>query len=262
MELFTEVQKVDNSRGTVVIVHGAGEYFGRYGWLARRLNEEGYSVIGGDLPGLGRSYGLKGHIHDFTEYYRTVDGWIKQAMEDRAPVYLLGHSMGGLIAIRYLEEYRPEGVKGVILTSPCLALVQKVSSFLEGVVSLFDKVYPSFRLDSGLKAENVSKDPVIVEQYGTDPLIVRKVSVRWYVGLKKAMKESFTRIDAYPEIPTLIMQAGLDRIVDQWMTRQWAEVLHIREKEYLEWPDLYHEIFNEPEKEEVFAKVRQFLQKH
>lgn len=258
MGIYKENQKVDSSLGTFVIIHGSGEYFGRYKWLANRLNQAGYSVIGGDLPGLGRSSGKKGHIDSFKDYYEVVHDWVTEAAGQEGPVFLLGHSMGGVIVIRYLEEYKPK-VKGVILTSPCLGLAKKVSPFLEGLVHFLNGVYPSLCLSAGILPEQVSKDVQIVEQYGTDPLILKKVSVRWYLELKKAMEESFTRIDHYPQVPTLVMQAGDDQIVDKEITGKWVESLRNSKKEYIQWPTLYHELFNEPEKEQVFEKMENWV---
>lgn len=169
MRIYQEIHQVEQAIGTVVIIHGSGEYFGRYQWLTQKLNESGFHVIGGDLPGLGRSYGKKGHIDHFDDYYKVVDKWVKEARQFYTPVFLFGHSMGGLIVIRYLEKFKGEGIAGVIVTSPCLGLVRKVSPFLEGIAGIFNRIYPSLRLPAGILPEHVSKDPEIVHQYGTDP---------------------------------------------------------------------------------------------
>ncbi len=261
MNIYKEVHQVEQAKGTVVIIHGAGEYFGRYQWLAQKLNESGYNVIGGDLPGLGRSYGKKGHIDGFNDYYKIVDEWVKEALQFHIPVFLFGHSMGGLIVIQYMDNYRNESIDGVIVTSPCLGLVRKVSPFLEGIVGIFDRFHPSFSLPSGILPEYVSKDPVIVHEYGTDPLIIKKVSVRWYLELKRAMESSMKDSSKYPQIPTLVMQAGKDKIVDQEKTRKWVEGLFISQLHYIEWPELYHELFNEPEKEKVYLKMVDWMKK-
>lgn len=261
MNIYKETHLIHQARGTLVLVHGAGEHIGRYKWLIKKLNELQYCVIGGDLPGLGRSEGKKGHIDAFQEYYHTVDQWVNEAYALQPPVYLLGHSMGGLIVIRYLEEYRPDLVKGVILSSPCLGLVRKVSPILEGIAWGLNRLSPSLCLPSGILPEQVSKDPVIVEEYAKDPLICRKVSVRWYQELKKEMKLSFSEIARFPRIPTLVMQAGQDQIVTREMTKKWAGELPDSQCTFMEWPGLYHELFNEPEKEEVFAKLADWLKK-
>lgn len=261
MTIYKEIHQVDQAKGTVVIVHGSGEHFGRYQWLRQKLNNAGFHVIGGDLPGLGCSYGKKGHIDDFNDYYKIVDEWVSEAHQFHMPVFLLGHSMGGLIVIRYLERYQEVGLKGVIVTSPCLGLVRKVSPFLEGIVGIINLFYPSFCMPSGILPEQVSKDPKIVHQYRTDPLICKKVSVRWYLELKKEMESSIGEIDKYPHIPTLVMQAGRDKIVDQEKTKKWVENLSIPQFQYIEWPELYHELFNEPEKEKVYKNMVEWMKK-
>lgn len=262
MNIYKEIHQVEQPKGTVVIIHGSGEYFGRYQWVAKKLNEAGYCVFGGDLPGLGRSYGKKGHIDHFADYYHIVNQWVNEARKIQEPVFLFGHSMGGLLVIRYLERYPSEVLKGVIVTSPCLGLVRKVSPFLEGMVGIFNRFHPSLCLPSGIRPEHVSRDPAIVHQYQTDPLIIKKVSVRWYLELKKEMELSIEETDLYPSIPTLVMQAGKDQIVDQRKTKNWVERMYNNSPiQYIEWPELYHELFNEPEKEEVFEKLADWMKK-
>jgi lysophospholipase len=260
MSLYSEKWPVDKELGTVVVVHGAGEYFVRYHWLAGKLNEAGYSVLGGDLPGLGRSGGSKGHIDRFEDYCAALDEWVAAARQHARPLFLLGHSMGGLIVTRYIQERKPD-VNGVILSSPCLGLVRTVSPVLESIASLLNTIYPSFKLPSGIKAGDVSRDSGIAVEYGRDPYITKLVSVRWYKELVRAMNLASEEIHSYPDVPTLIMQAGADRIVRAAVTRQWVEKLSIQNKEYIEWEEMYHELFNEPEKEEVMQKTIEWMNK-
>ncbi|WP_051330965.1 alpha/beta hydrolase [Aneurinibacillus terranovensis] len=250
MKIFQEVWPTAEARGTVVIVHGAGEYFARYHWLARELNQAGYSVIGGDLPGLGRSGGKRGHIQRFEDYYKALDQWLQTAFQGKRPLFLLGHSMGGLIVIRYMQEKKPD-VEGVILSSPCLELARNIHPVLAAVASLFDVCLPSLTLSAGIAAGDVSRDRTIAERYGNDSYITKRVSVRWYKQLVRAMRFARLQQNEYPGVRTLIMQAGADRIVNAAATRKWSQALPISDKQYWEWEGLYHEIFNEPEKEEI-----------
>lgn len=250
MKIYREVWPVEQERGCIVIVHGAGEYFARYYWLANKLNEAGYSVIGGDLPGLGRSKGRKGHIGRFEEYYAALDEWTTEAKRRQRPLFLLGHSMGGLIVTRYAETAQPD-VDGIILSSPCLGLARRISPALVGMASVLNRVSPALRLSAGIKADEVSRDRDVTLKYIEDPYITTKVSVRWYKEMEKAMRLAAEEAKRYPDVPTLVMQAGADKIVNAATTKAWAKKLPVSVKQYIEWPDCYHEIFNEPEKEEV-----------
>ncbi|MFT9848171.1 alpha/beta hydrolase [Aneurinibacillus sp. REN35] len=259
MEIYHEIWPVDEERGSIVIVHGAGEYFVRYHWLVQQLNEAGYSVFGGDLPGLGRTKGRKGHIERFEAYYAAVDTWIERASKRKRPLFLLGHSMGGLIVARYAEAVHPD-VDGIILSSPCFGLSRNISPALEGIASILNRITPAFRLSAGIKAGDVSRDQTVTLRYTEDPHITTKVSVRWYKELQKAMRLAKEEIEDYPDVPTLVMQAGADRIVSPTTTKLWMDSLPISCKRYVEWPDCYHEIFNEPEKNEVINTLLQWMQ--
>jgi lysophospholipase len=260
MALYTEILQADkeNEKGTAVIVHGAGEYFARYVWLSHKLNQAGFTVIGGDLPGHGRSPGKRGHIDRFVDYYTAVDHWLSKAQPQMGPVILIGHSMGGLVVTRYMQERKP-AVDGVVLSSPCLGLLREVSPVLEGAAAVMNCLAPSFTISAGITADSVSRDRDIAERYRTDPHINIKVSVRWYKELKKAMQLAELQIEEYKAIPTLIMQAGDDRIVDAFTTKEWAHRLPIKDKQYYEWAGLFHEIFNEPEKETVVQYMLEWI---
>lgn len=258
MNIYTECHPVAEARGTVVLVHGAGEYFARYEWLYGKLNQAGYHVVGGDLPGLGRSGGRRGHIDDFTQYYEAVDQWMDKAHTYGKPIVLMGHSMGGLTVIRYMEERQPQ-LSGVVLSSPCLGLARRIPQWLEGLASALHAVTPRLCLPSGIGAHEVSRDPLIAKRYGSDPYITTRVSVRWYKQLVLAMEAAYQEADRYPDIPTLVMQAGDDKIVDADAVRRWRARLSGSCIEYVEWDGLYHEIFNEPEKEAVVARMISWL---
>ncbi|WP_096467801.1 alpha/beta hydrolase [Aneurinibacillus soli] len=261
MNIYTECHMATHAHAIIVLVHGAGEYFARYEWLAGRLNEAGYHVIGGDLPGLGRSEGRRGHIDDFHQYYRAIDEWLARAYVYEKPVFLIGHSMGGLISIRYMEEKQPD-IAGVVLSSPCLGLVRSIPPWLNGLASMLNAVVPRLRLSAGIGADEVSRDSLVAERYGTDPYITTRVSVRWYKQLSLAMEAAYQEADQYPAIPTLLMQAGDDRIVDVEAVRRWVRSQPVECIDYVEWSGLYHEIFNEPEKTKVVDQLLSWLADH
>ncbi len=250
--------EVEEARGVMVIVHGAGEHHGRYQWLAQKWNEHGLDVVMGDLPGQGRTRGKRGHIQSFTHYLDTIGEWLEEAGKKGLPVFLFGHSMGGLAAIRLLMERKP-ALFGVVLSSPCLALKKPPAKAKELMTKAFHRVAPTFSAKSGIRTELVTRNEDIREAYLKDELRVTTVTARWYQELVKAMRTA----NHYPEkvinTPMLVMQAGEDFLVDKLAVRDWFDNIELTEKHYKEWPGLYHELFNEPERDEVFRHAVGFI---
>jgi lysophospholipase len=248
------------AKGVIVIVHGAMEHHGRYKWLSQMWRSAGYHVIMGDLPGQGMTTrAFRGHIDSFDEYLDEVRKWIDEAFSYSLPVFLLGHSMGGLISIRLLqlEEW---DIAGVILSSPCLGLAVPVSKYANAASRGLNVIYPKFRIDAGLRPEMATRNQEIQESDFNDTLYITKVSVRWYRELYQAMKEAFEDIPEFQDVPMLLMQAGEDKIVDKRPVREWFNYNLCNEKIYKEWPKLYHEIFNEPERADVFQYALSFVE--
>lgn len=247
------------AKAVIVIVHGAMEHHRRYGWLIEMWRLAGFHVIMGDLPGQGMTTrSSRGHIDSFDEYIFEVKDWIQAAYQFDLPVFLVGHSMGGLIAIRLLQEERMR-LAGVILSSPCLGLVKKPSKLLEFLSRGLNVIVPSLRLDSGVSVDLATRNTDVREADSNDTLYVTRVSVRWYRELSHAIKLAFEKLDRIQDVPLLVMQGGEDLIVDKKMVNEWFNLAPFSEKRFKEWPKCYHEIFNEPEREEVFEYTKDFV---
>jgi lysophospholipase len=247
------------AKAVIVMVHGAMEHHRRYGWLIEMWRAAGFHIIMGDLPGQGMTTrSRRGHIDSFDDYIFEVKDWIQAAYRYDLPVFLLGHSMGGLIAIRLLQEERLN-IAGTILSSPCLGLVKTPSKFLNALSFGLNIVYPSLRLNSGLTVEDATRNADVREADVNDTLYITKVSVRWFRELNDAMKLAFDHLDEIQDVPMLVMQAGDDKIVSKKTVREWFNGVPLSEKRFKEWQKCYHEIFNEPEREEVFEYAKDFV---
>lgn len=253
--------EVEQPKGVIVIVHGAAEHHGRYKWLVEMWKLSGYHVVMGDLPGQGTTTRRRGHIQSFDEYIIEVNAWIKEAKIYGLPLCLLGHSMGGLILIRALQEKHQE-VKAILLSSPCLGTVYKPNKAIELASKGLNIFAPSLKVDSKLNVEIATRNKEVQEIDQNDSLYVTKVSIRWYRELKKAMEEAQKQIKNFQDVPLLLMQGGEDKIVDKSLVKEWFNKVDIKEKSYKEWKDLYHEIFNEPEREKVFETAKRFFDAH
>ncbi|GKU84810.1 alpha/beta hydrolase [Niallia sp. NCCP-28] len=247
------------AKAVIVIVHGAMEHHRRYGWLIETFRLSGFHVVMGDLPGQGMTTRSKrGHVDSFDEYTIEIKDWIQAAYQFELPVFLLGHSLGGLASIRLLQQEKLK-IAGLILSSPCLGLINYPSKFLGALSILLNKIAPKLRMNSGLTIDLATRNEAIREMDCNDTLYVTKVSVRWYRELIIAIKQAFTDVAKTQDIPLLLMQGGGDLVVDKKMVKTWFNMVPLSEKRYKEWPECYHEIFNEPEREEIFEYAKDFI---
>lgn len=250
-------------RGVVVIVHGLSEHHGRYEWLIQQFLAADYHVVMGDLPGQGLSTGRRGHISSFTDYIDVLSAWLDTAFAYQLPVYVVGHSLGGLISIHTMIQRRP-AIQAWVVSSPCLGIMSRPPNWLRTLTDYADPMLASYRVR--IKKHSYNSDATRNKQQlardARDPLMVKKVSFHWYNELEKAIEEAFRDVDHVPDSPLMVMQAGDDKIVDKIQAYQWYERLTVPDKTYKEWPGLYHELFNEPERETVFSEVLAFLQRH
>ncbi|MDV2886020.1 alpha/beta hydrolase [Alkalihalophilus pseudofirmus] len=251
--------EISEPRGVIVMVHGAGEHHGRYMWLAKKWNDHGFDVVMGDLPGQGKTRGTRGHVQSFNQYLDAVDEWMLEAKKKDLPIILFGHSMGGLVCVRSLMERNHTHITGVILSSPCLGLSSPPPKTKALATKLLHRVAPTFSAKSGLRTEHCTRNEEVREAYLKDELRVTRVTARWYQELTKAMHLANRYPEKMPNLPILVMQSGEDYIVDQIAVRDWFDHLLLTEKSYKEWEGLYHEIFNEPEREEVFRYAIGFV---
>ncbi|RSK57858.1 alpha/beta hydrolase [Bacillus canaveralius] len=247
------------AKAVIVMVHGAMEHHRRYGWLIEMWRLSGFHVIMGDLPGQGMTTrSRRGHIDSFDEYLTEVKDWIQAAYQFNLPVFLVGHSLGGLISIKLLQEVELN-IAGVILSSPCLGLVEYPSKMLNAISLGLNLIVPAFRIDSGLTVDMATRNEDVRDADLNDSLYITKVSVRWYREMISAMKEVYENMEATQDIPMLVMQAGNDKIVNKANVKDWFNQVPLSEKRFKEWPNCYHEIFNEPEREDVFEYAKDFV---
>jgi alpha-beta hydrolase superfamily lysophospholipase len=246
-------------RALIIIVHGLAEHCLRYERLAEYLNRQGYAVCALDLPGHGQSDGPRGFINSFDDYLAAVLGLRDKmaAQYQHRPVILLGHSMGGLVSARLVQRSQ-EGFAGLVLSAPALAVAPEPSALLKFLVRLLSKLLPKLgvlQLDSNA----VSRDEAVVAAYVADPLnYMGKTPARTVAEMFAAMAAS-EEAASEMKLPVLLMHGEADSMTAVNGSRSLYEQAAAPDKTLQIYPGLYHEIFNEPEWEQVYADLLAWL---
>ncbi len=249
--------------GVLVFIHGLAEHSGRYLNPVRHFVARGWACLGFDCRGHGRSPGPRVHVGSFDEFLADV-GEARRLARIRhpdAPLYLIGHSQGGLLAILYALR-NDELVDGVIASSPFLGFHPDIrpTTLVSRAARVLSRLTPRVMVDTKLDAAALSRDPTVVEAYQTDALISNRVSIGWADAVADTHRAA---LDEAPRlaVPALIMQAGADRIVDPDATRDWVAAAPGNLVEYVEWSGYFHELFNEPllDRRPVFDRMGEWL---
>jgi alpha-beta hydrolase superfamily lysophospholipase len=248
-------------RAALLFVHGLAEHSSRYRLPIEFLTPLGYACYALDLRGHGQSEGLRVHVQSFNDYLDDVAAVLREIRERHPglPIALLGHSMGGLVAIRFVLE-QPTQVSAVVVSSPSLAAhaSSQPPQHLVRIAKILSLLWPTCLFPSRLDTAAISKDEEVVKAYTEDPQVSRKVSARWFTSWLVAQREAFARAGLL-RVPMLLMQSGADRLVDPQATQRFADLAPPELVSFYTWPGLYHEMFNEPERQRVFQLVESWL---
>ncbi len=262
LKLYFQAWQTDQpQKGLVCLEHGLGEHSGRYAYWAGLLNQAGYSVLASDLRGHGKSEGQRGHVSSYNEYFQDIDLLLHEA-EDRyshLPRFLYGHSLGAMIFAHYvlLQQHQLSGVILTALSNKSSLAEQKVKVL---IVKLLGSVAPTIPLSTGLVPATLSRDPEVVSKYINDPLVHHLSSLGWGKATLASIKYSDEHAREWT-LPLLVMHGELDKLGYAEGSREFASSIH-GDCTLKIWPGLYHEIHNEPEKDQVFAYLRQWLDSH
>ncbi len=254
------------AHGTVQIVHGLGEHIGRYEGLAAALNAAGWHVAGHDLRGHGLSEGPRGQIageNTLLVDLAAVTDHLRNA--SAGPHVLLGHSLGGLIAARFVAESLMNSasrwardVDGLVLSSP--ALDPGLGRVRRMLVALLARIGPRLPLPNGLNAAWISRDTAVVRRYREDPLVHGRITPQLAQFIVHAGELVLNRAARW-NTPTLLMWAGADRCVAPAGSATFASRAPAAFVTAREFPVLFHEIFNEPERRTVIRQLTAWLQR-
>jgi acylglycerol lipase len=247
-------------KAVLMIVHGLGEHSGRYVNVVNHFVPMGFAVYGMDHPGHGKSHGTRKYVDTFEDFIDNVKAYFDriQGWQAGKPIFLVGHSMGGLISAVYLLDHQA-GLNGAILSGPSVKIPGNVSPVTVFIGKMLVALMPRLGL---LKTapEGVSRDPAVVQAYMDDPLVYKgKTTVRLAAEMLKAMQRVSGEA-AKITLPMLILQGGADWIVDPAGAKMLYDSVSSADKEIKIYDGLYHEIYNEPEHPQVLRDVERWIE--
>jgi alpha-beta hydrolase superfamily lysophospholipase len=225
-------------RSVVMIVHGLGEHSGRYRHVAKLLTDRGHAVRAADLRGHGESEGRRAHLESWDHYLDDVAADLVIHRKPGVPLVLLGHSLGGLVALSYALSERPDPDL-LVLSAP--ALDADLPKYKKVAARLLGRLVPKASLPTGLRGDQLSRDPAVGERYFADPLVHTRTALSLGRQALLAGERCRANLGAL-RVPTLVLHGGADTIVPPSISAPLAAVAGV-ERHVL--AEFRHEIFNE-----------------
>ena len=246
---------VAEANAHLLLVHGYAEHSGRYDHFAKFLNTKEISVTSFDQRGYGKSDGLKGYIDRFSTYISDLE---EIRAHIKAPVFLMGHSMGGLIATQYIQSHNDNQIKGLISSSSLLEIDPKLSPLLQALAPILGFLFPKLQTEK-LDKTYITRDPKELEKYMNDPLMyLGGTRARTGAEMLKAIQEArlgFNKIN----LPLLALHGDADRLTMPGGTKKLHADASSADKTLKIYPELYHELLNEPEKEMIMSDIASWI---
>jgi alpha-beta hydrolase superfamily lysophospholipase len=260
LHLYYRAWECAEATAGLIVVHGLSDHSGRFSDIGQRLAGNGVNVYAFDLRGHGASEGRRGHSARFDYFLQDVERFrreVESLTVGALPLFILGHSMGGLITLRYIEEY-DVALRGAVLTSPWLATGPSIPRWKILGAGVLNKILPSLPIDAGINPEFLSHDPDIVVQYREDPLVHRKITPRLFMEASTAMGLALHRSDRI-RIPLLFLLAGDDQIVDTRRSESFARSLSAPDVTVRVLTDYYHEVLKDFDRGQALKEIRAWI---
>jgi acylglycerol lipase len=251
-----------NVKAVLLIVHGLAEHSGRYMNIVNHFVPLGYAVYGVDHYGHGKSDGQRVFVERFEDYtvpLKTFFDMVKNWQPGK-PIFMLGHSLGVLIATYYLLDHQKE-LTGAVISAPSIKVSDTISPMTIKIGKLLSGIAPKAGL-LALDSTALSKDSAVVKAYVTDPLVYTgKVTSRLAAEMLRAMTRVTAEVGTI-SLPMIIVQGTADKIVDPDGAQMLYDMSSSTDKVLKRYDGLFHEVFNEPEREQVLTDVEEWLNSH
>lgn len=249
-------------KAVLLIIHGLAEHSGRYSNVVNHFVPLGYAVYALDHIGHGKSDGDRVYVERIEDYTDTLEIFVNIVQESQTdkPMFLVGHSMGGLIGSLYLLEHQND-FNGAVLSGSGVKVPDNISPMVVSIGKLLSNLTPKFGL-IGLNANDISRDPKVVEAYVNDPLVYTgKTTVRLATEMLRGM-ERVQQEAGKITLPLLLVHGSEDKLVDPDASQMLYDTVSSKDKTLIFYEGYYHEVFNDPKKDKVFADMEAWLEKH
>ncbi|MFP4461141.1 MAG: alpha/beta hydrolase [Thermotogota bacterium] len=250
--VYTVAYNCPDPLASVLIVHGLGEHIDRYERFAREMNEHRLDVYGFDNLGHGKSEGKRGHT-SIEHSFQIIDMMIERISSDHQdmPITLFGHSLGGLIGLRYIQE-NPSKIHVAAISAPAIILDEETEKRMEKNVRIA-KLLPFVTLNNNIKHEDISRNQSEVSAYSKDVLVHPKVSLKLALSIHKNVKTVNEKASAI-KTPILLLKGMSDNVVPPDNLEQFFEMLGSENKVISKYPGAYHETIYDPEHGDHFRQ--------
>ena len=249
-------------KAVLFLVHGLGEHCCRYENHVNYFVPKGYAIYGLDHLGHGKSDGQQEVIDRFTDYTDTLATYFKmvRGWQEGKPIFIMGHSMGGLITCYYLLDHQAD-FKGAILSAPAIKVSDSISSTTITMGKMLSVIAPKAGV-LALDPTGISRDPEVVKAYVEDPLVFHgKTPARLAAEMLKAMQRVTQEVEKIT-LPIIVVQGSEDKLVDPDGAQMLYDRAGSKDKTLKIYQGAYHEVHNEPERELMFKDEEAWLGKH
>lgn len=246
----------------VAIVHGYGDHSGRYLRVMADLVERGFATIAFDYRGHGKADGARADVGHWSDYLDDLDAFFRKAKElaAGAPVFLLAHSNGALIATHWAAQ-KPEGVAGLVLSSPFYALAFTPPALKLLGARLIKGVMPGLSIGNELNPEQLSRDVAWQKETAADPLYLHNTTPRWFFETQAAQAK-LTGLGSSVTLPVLYLAGGADPVASTPTAKGFFDTVGSADKTWKAYPEFRHEIMCEVGREEVMGDIAQWISSH
>ena len=262
LKLYYQIWKPDTPPKAIIqLIHGLAEHTSRYTNVVETVIPVGLAVYGQDLRGHGKSEGIAGYINSFDELIEDELNFTRfiQNQEPNTPIFLMGHSLGSIISIFYVAENH-KYFRGLILSGTGFPATSKVNPIVLMMARILSRIFPKGKIKLDL-ADEISRDPKVVEAYVNDPMVFKKVTYRFGAELIKVSKILTDAISAIP-IPILGQCGGADALMLN--PSELFSSVTSSDKDLKIYENLYHEVYNELEsdRKSVLKDLTEWLNAH